>query len=73
MTQMAAKAAGSEPRVFKFGATELADPDPGLPTDQVKSIYAGMYPDLTNATITGPTLKDGKQVYEFKRSVGTKG
>lgn len=62
------------PRRFVHGTAVLVDPDPNMSPEQVKALYASAgYPDLTNAAITGPAVKDGYNVYEFKRSVGTKG
>lgn len=62
------------PRVFLHGTARLVDPDPALTPDAVKTMYAAAgYPDLTNAALAGPEIKDGYRVYTFKRAVGTKG
>ena len=61
------------PRVFVFNGSTLADPDDDLEPDQVRRIYAGTYPALTNATISGPELKEGRRVYTFTAAVRTKG
>src|SRR5688572_21502535 len=62
------------PRKFVHGTAVLVDPDPNMTPDAVKAMYAAAgYPDLTSASITGPEVKDGFQVYSFKRSIGTKG
>ncbi|HEY3281558.1 MAG TPA: PRTRC system protein C [Armatimonadota bacterium] len=63
----------ANPREFVFGATTLADPDPGMSPEQVRNLYAGTHAELTNAAITGPTERSGKDIYEFKKAVGTKG
>ena len=61
------------PRVFIFNGSTLADPDDDLEPDQVKRIYAGTYPALTNASISGPETKEGRRVYTFTAAVKTKG
>jgi PRTRC genetic system protein C len=61
-------------REFHFNGMRLADPDPGMTPDQVRNMYASSgYAELTNASITGPKTEGGRQVYEFKKAVGTKG
>lgn len=61
-------------RVFHFNGANLTDPDPGMSPEEVKKMYASSsYPALTNASVTGPETKGGKQVYTFKAAVGTKG
>lgn len=61
-------------RQFIFNNAALMDPDPSMTPEQVKQMFASAgYPALTNASIVGPTTKDGKQTYEFKAAVGTKG
>lgn len=62
------------PRKFVHGTATLVDPDPNMSTEQVRGLYASAgYPDLTNAAITGPEVKDGYLIYTFKREVGKKG
>ena len=60
-------------RVFKFGKIELADPDPTMLPDDVLNFYSGTYPELTTSNVHGPKVENGKAVYEFKTTVGTKG
>jgi PRTRC genetic system protein C len=64
-------------RVFRFsnnGTTvTLADPDPERTPEQVMALYANQYPSLTTATVSGPEHEEGKVVYEFKTTLGTKG
>lgn len=61
-------------REFHFNGAVLTDPDPSMPPEQVKKLYAGSgYPTLTNASVTGPETKNGREVYTFKAAVGTKG
>jgi PRTRC genetic system protein C len=51
----------------------LTDPGPDMLPEDVRKHYAGTYPELTNATITGPKVEGGKAKYTFKTTVGTKG
>lgn len=60
-------------RQFTYGAIQLQDPGPGMSLEEVKAFYATLYPELTNAEIEGPENVDDKQVYEFRKAVGTKG
>ena len=62
------------PREFEWCSTRLADPDPGLSAIQVRDLYAGSYPEMTNATVGQAVEKDGKRVITFaKGKVATKG
>jgi PRTRC genetic system protein C len=61
------------PRVFKYNGTELPCPGSNLTTEAVRDIYSANFPELTSATIDGPTTKHGKLVYEFVRTAGAKG
>ncbi len=60
-------------REFTFNGVKLADLGPAFTPEQIKDFYANVHPDLLNAQIEGPTTKGEKQVYEFRRAVGTKG
>lgn len=60
-------------RVFKFKGNVLSDPDPTMTPVEVQKFYSGTYPELTTATVQGPSIVDEEAVYEFKTSVGTKG
>jgi PRTRC genetic system protein C len=60
-------------RVFKHGDIELEDPNREMSKDNVLDFYSNQYTELTNAHVTGPTVKNDKLVYEFSTSVGTKG
>ena len=51
----------------------LPDPKPNDSPESVMSFYSNIYPELTTATVHGPTIKDDKAVYEFKTTIGTKG
>lgn len=62
------------PREFRFNGAVLADPDPGMTAEEVRALYAGSgYPTLTNGSVTGPEVINGRQVWTFKTAVGTKG
>lgn len=60
-------------RVFSYNGIKLADPHVDMSPDAVREHYAAQYPELTNAAVADPVLKDGKHLYAFIRSVGTKG
>lgn len=60
-------------RVFEHNGLSLPDPDPNLSPDEVRQFYGTHYPDLTTSRVSGPEIRDGKEVYAFERSVGTKG
>jgi PRTRC genetic system protein C len=60
-------------RVFRYDGQELADPIATLTPAQVLDFYSTSFPELINAEVEGPNELDGKIVYTFKRSTGTKG
>ena len=61
-------------RVFKFGAIELEDPDPTLPTHEAIKLYAETYAELANAEISEGEFENGKMVYKvLQQKAGTKG
>lgn len=60
-------------RVFQYNGLELADVDPNASPARVKDVYAAMYPELSTAEVEGPETKNGRLIYKFKRSAGTKG
>lgn len=60
-------------RSFSYSGISLPDPGSHLSVEQVKDVYAATYPELTSASVEGPETVDGKLLYTFKRSVGTKG
>lgn len=60
-------------REFKHGSVTLADPNPAFTLEQVREFYAIIYPELLNADIEGPELRGNRQIYTFRRAVGTKG
>ena len=60
-------------RVFKHGEIELKDVDEAMTQDQVLNFYSTQYPELVNASVTGPEVVNDKLEYKFSTSVGTKG
>lgn len=59
-------------RVFVYDGREHPDPDPSLPVDEVKRVFADFFPEV--ATAEARTAQRGDdQVVEFVRRVGTKG
>lgn len=69
--------AKSMSRVFrcKVGGEErtLPDPDQSMTPEQVMRHYAGTYPELTNAVISAPDVKQDEVVWTFAVNVGRKG
>jgi len=60
-------------RYFEFHGQRLPDPDPKLPVEDVRTLYAQQFPDIATAAITGPEAVGDKLVYRFTRAIGTKG
>ncbi|VWD45457.1 hypothetical protein BLA50215_05707 [Burkholderia lata] len=60
-------------REFSYNGAKLADPAPAFTLQQVRDFYSQTYPELTNAEIEGPVIKGSRNVYTFRRAVGTKG
>ena len=60
-------------RAFKYNAIDLKDPNPEFTTEQVREFYATIYPEILSAAIEGPEIVANKNVYTFRRAVGTKG
>ncbi|UVA80444.1 PRTRC system protein C [Pandoraea commovens] len=60
-------------REFRYNSVKLADPAPAFSIQQVRDFYANTYPEIVNADIEGPEMSGSKQVYTFRRAVGTKG
>lgn len=60
---------------FKINNELIALPDPGehLTPQEVINYYSNQYPELTTATIKGPTPIDEKMVYHFDTVLGMKG
>ena len=60
-------------RVFHFNSLRLDDPNPAWSPDRVREFFSASFPDLTNAEVAGPDVKDGQAVFTIRRNVGTKG
>lgn len=60
-------------REFSYNGAKLADPAPTFTLQQIRDFYSQTYPELTNAEIEGPVIKGNRNVYTFRRAVGTKG
>jgi len=60
-------------RIFRFNGQDLPDPNPSWDAERVRRSYAETYPQITNATIKGPTVEGDKAVYKIETVVGTKG
>lgn len=60
-------------RVFRYNDKNLPDINESMTPQEVMDVYSNTYPELTNGSITGPEIKDEKQVFTFKTIVGTKG
>jgi PRTRC genetic system protein C len=52
---------------------DLADPNPEMTPQEVIKFYSSEYPELTNASVSGPKVEGTKAVYSFNATVGTKG
>jgi len=59
-------------RVFVYDGREFPDPDPTMSPDEVRQSMVNFFPELSNAEIK-ESKKDGNDVFEFKKRVGTKG
>lgn len=60
-------------RKFAFEEHGLPDPNRELSVMEVRDFYSNTYPELNNASIIGPEIKDGAQVFSFKTNLGSKG
>lgn len=60
-------------REFRYNGVVLADPGQMLSLPQVRDFYANVYPEITSSDIEGPEQVGNKQIYTFRRAVGTKG
>ena len=58
-------------RVFVYKDKELPE-IMGSPEANLRH-YETIYPELVNASVMGPEIKDGKAIYTFTPKVGTKG
>jgi PRTRC genetic system protein C len=65
------------PRIFLHRENgqeiRLTDPNEAFTIADVQHFFAGTYPILTNAKVTGPEIKDDEAQYRFESMMGTKG
>ena len=59
-------------RVFVYDGREHPDPDPSLPVEEVKKLFADFFPEVATAEVRS-TQRGEDMVYEMVRRVGTKG
>lgn len=52
---------------------KLTDPEPKWSEQDVLFFYSNMYPMLTTAKISAPTIENDEIVYKFETVIGTKG
>jgi len=60
-------------RVFKYNDIELKDIDNTMSLSQIQDFYGNQYPEIINATVSGPKIENDKIVYSFEMNVGKKG
>lgn len=60
-------------REFRYNGARLTDPSPAFSLHQVRDFYGNTYPEIVNAEIEGPEVTGNRNVYTFRRAVGTKG
>ncbi|MGF6976383.1 PRTRC genetic system protein C [Paraburkholderia sp. JPY465] len=60
-------------REFRYNGAKLTDPSPAFSLQQVRDFYANTYPEIVNSEIEGPEIVGNKNVFTFRRAVGTKG
>lgn len=60
-------------REFVYHGTSLADPNPKMSIEDVRSFYANQFPELTTAVISGPETVGEHLRYRFERAIGSKG
>lgn len=60
-------------REFLYNGAKLTDPSAAFTLEQVRDFYANTYPEIVNAEIEGPKIVGNKNIFTFRRAVGTKG
>lgn len=60
-------------REFIYKGKALEDPNPALTPAEVLDYYSDKFPELVNATMTGPKVKDNKTVFDFGVKFKAKG
>ena len=56
-------------REFSWNGVRICDPGTHLSPEEVRAMLATMYPDIANATITGPEAVGNKLVYRFLAAI----
>lgn len=59
-------------RIFMHDNKKLED-IPNMSLEQIKDFYSNQFPELNNANISGPEVKENVLVYTFSNKIGTKG
>ena len=59
-------------RIFIYDGREFPDPDPALSVEEVKTMMAGFFPELSNAEVKEGTRGEDT-LHEFVKKVGIKG
>lgn len=60
-------------REFSYMGLKLADPNPKLTVEEIRSFYSGQYPDLATAAIMGPEAVGDKLLFSFVRAIEIRG
>ncbi|MBC3871778.1 PRTRC system protein C [Undibacterium oligocarboniphilum] len=60
-------------RFFVYNGTKLPDINPTFSVSKIAELYSAAYPELTNALIEGPVMKDGEAIFTFSKAAGGKG
>ena len=60
-------------RVFIYKKQELQDPNSALTPAEVLDYYSDTHPELVNATMTGPEIKQDSLIFEFDVKFKEKG
>ena len=60
-------------RVIKYEGAALTDFNPAASVDEIVKMHVATKPELAAATIEGPVVEDGKNVYTVQKRLGTKG
>lgn len=55
------------------GGVRLPDPNPAMSIEEVQAFYAGQFPDIVTAAVSGPEAIGDKLIYSFELRVGSKG
>lgn len=56
-----------------FGSISIADPNPAMTPEDVRTFLTPTYPEIATATLTGPEATAGYLTFTFCKAIGTKG